>query len=371
MMTMMGSAVIAPALPAIQRTLDVPAGSIGLLLTAFSLPGIISIPITGVLADRYGRKRVIVPLLFLYGVAGALGALAPNFESLLALRFLAGIGASSLGTLTLVLIGDLYDGRERAAALGYRIALGQASNGVFPVLGGLLAVFGWQFPFLLFIFAVPVGLMVLAVLERDEARPPISLGEYARQIWRTVANRRIAGLLSVSPSLMVINQGVFLTFFPILMNDDFAASSVLIGVVLSARVVFGALVASQISWLVDHVGEERLVIGSFVILAAALAMVPLMPGLWYLIVPSILIGMSMGAAFPAFQALLVSASPDAMRAAILSANGVTNRIGQTLGPVIAGLVFVIAGSGAVFFTGAVFIFLMAMFLRVMLRRAQA
>jgi MFS family permease len=58
---------------------------IGLVITAFTLPGIFFVPITGVLADRYGRRTIMIPLLFLYGITGAASGLAPDFETLLAL----------------------------------------------------------------------------------------------------------------------------------------------------------------------------------------------------------------------------------------------------------------------------------------------
>ena len=108
MVTMMGGSVISPALPVIQSAFNIPTASIGLVMTAFSIPGIIAIPIVGALTDRYGRKKVIIPLLLLYGLAGGLCFFAPNFEALIALRFLSGIGASSLATLTLILCGDFF-----------------------------------------------------------------------------------------------------------------------------------------------------------------------------------------------------------------------------------------------------------------------
>lgn len=58
-----------------------------------------------------------------------------------------------------------------------------------------------------------------------------------------------------------------------------------------------------------------------------------------------------------------------MRGAAMSANGVTNRTGQALGPIIAGAFFVVGGMEAVFFSGAVFLLVMAVFLWLSLRRA--
>src|SRR3712207_7363843 len=72
-------------------------------------------PLLGVLSDRYGRKKILVPALILFGLAGGACAFARSFELLLALRFFQGMGAAALGTLNVTVIGDIYEGRERSS----------------------------------------------------------------------------------------------------------------------------------------------------------------------------------------------------------------------------------------------------------------
>src|SRR3546814_15254577 len=66
----------------------------------------------GVLADRHGRRAVVVPCLIGFGVFGLLSALAPTFNALLLLRLLQGIGSAGLINLAVVLIGDHWDRSE-------------------------------------------------------------------------------------------------------------------------------------------------------------------------------------------------------------------------------------------------------------------
>jgi MFS transporter, ACDE family, multidrug resistance protein len=56
-------------------------------------------PLLGVLSDRYGRKKILVPALLLFGLAGGACAFARNFDVLLVFRFFQGMGAAALGTL--------------------------------------------------------------------------------------------------------------------------------------------------------------------------------------------------------------------------------------------------------------------------------
>ena len=368
MVSMVGSAAIAPALPVIQQALNIGPEQIGLVFTMFSLPGIFAIPITGILADRYGRRAVIAPLLMLYGVAGGGCFFAADFETLLGLRFLAGIGASSLSSLSLVLVGDSVTTKDYAAVFGYRIAMGQIASGVLPLAGGFLALLGWQYPFLIFFLAVPVGFLALAILDPDEGRPSTSLRTYAVQVWRGLTNKRVAALLTIAPTLMLVIHGMFLAYFPIFMVDAFTASAPVIGTVLIGRVITSVAVASMMGWLTRYIRPEHLVIGAILILGSAVALIPLMPSLWSMLLPVGMVGLASGIGFPAFQSILIGEAPAELRAAVMSANGMTNRIGQTIGPLIAGFIFAVSGIDAVFYCAAVYLAAMAIFFMVVLRR---
>ena len=362
MVTMYGGSVISPALPSIQQAFNIETSSIGLLMTAFSFPGIISIPIAGILSDRYGRRKIVVPLLLLYGIAGTLCFFAPSYEILVSLRFLSGIGAGAIATLTLTLIGDLFQGRERTEALGYRIAFGQASTGIFPIFGELLAVISWRYPFLLFFLAIPVGFLALAILGDETARNKSTIREYLSEVTRGLLNARTASLLTVAPTLMIINQGIIMTFLPVYLGYTFGVSAAIIGLVISVRVIAGVIGASSMGVLTDHMREEWLLIWSLAVLALGVSLVPFVTSVWLMIGPVLLIGAASGIGFPAFQSLLVGEAPKQLMAGIMSANGVTNRIGQALGPIIASALYGVGGFNAVFFGGALFLMIMIIFL---------
>ncbi len=117
-MSVLGVASITPAFPRIIRDLGIEPRQVGLLITIFTFPGMILAPFLGVLADRYGRKRILVPSLLLFGLAGSACGFAGNFHVLLVLRFFQGTGAAALASLTGTIIGDLFPGRETAAAMG-------------------------------------------------------------------------------------------------------------------------------------------------------------------------------------------------------------------------------------------------------------
>src|SRR5439155_14166545 len=72
----MANTLITPAVPDIRDAFGVGTAAAGLLLAAATAPGIALAPVLGLLADRYGRREVVVPCLALFGVAGGLSAFA-------------------------------------------------------------------------------------------------------------------------------------------------------------------------------------------------------------------------------------------------------------------------------------------------------
>ena len=142
--------LISPVLPALRPVFDVSDAEIGLIITAYTLPGIFISPFIGLVADRIGRKRVLVPLLVTFGAAGVGIAFTTDFTLVLGLRFLQGVGASALVTLAITLIGDIYDGTQRNTLIGVNGSVIGTGAAFYPLLGGVLAVLRWNVPFPLF-----------------------------------------------------------------------------------------------------------------------------------------------------------------------------------------------------------------------------
>jgi MFS family permease len=352
LMAVLGVSSIAPVLPSLGRGLDVPPERLGLLITSFTVPGVILSPLLGVLADRFGRRRILVPSLMLFAAAGSACALAPDLRVLLLLRFLQGVGAASLGVLYVTLIGDLYEGRARAAAMGYNGSVLSLGTAAYPLLGGLLAQIGWRWPFLLAALGLPVGLMVLCCLRNPEPRGDGSLRRYLGGVGRSILHARVLALFTVVLLTFVLLYGSYLTYFPVLLDRRFAAEPAVIGLLMTCPSLSTIVVSAQLGRLTGRFREEALVRTAFVLIAAGLILPPLCPSLPWLVVPALLYGAAMGLIVPSVMTLLTGLAPLEQRAAFMSVNGTVLRLGQTLGPVIMGGVYVLGGLTAPFFAGA-------------------
>ncbi len=352
LLAVMAVSSIAPALPAIVRDLGISKLQVGLLITAFTLPGVVLSPFLGVLADRFGRKRILVPSIFLFGVAGAACALTRDFNVLLVLRVFQGVGGAALGALNVTIIGDLYSGSRRTAAMGLNASVLSIGTASYPLIGGALASLGWYYPFYLPLVAIPMGLIVLTALRNPEPRNIEGFKDYLRGTWGYLKNLKVAALFAAGVLTFIILYGAILTYFALLLDESFHASAFTIGLVMSVMALTTAIVSSQLGRMVRWFSEATLIKAAFAIYALALALIPLMPSLWFLLIPIIIFGIAMGINMPSIQTLVAGLAPMEYRAAFMSINATMLRLGQTVGPPLVGLFYVYGGSDAAFYTVA-------------------
>ncbi len=353
LMAVLGVSSITPAFPRIVEALGISPGDVGLLITAFTLPGVILVPVMGILADHIGRKNVLVPSLMLFGISGGLCFLVKNFNLLLLLRFIQGVGAASLGSLNITIIGDLYRGRERAAAMGYNTSVLSLGTASYPIIGGALAMLSWNYPFLLSIAAIPIGVLVMFNLKNPEPEDHRGLREYLIGTLKNVGKPPVIGLLTITTSTFTILYGSYLTYLPLLMGL-FEATPLMIGLIMFIMSFTTALTSSQLNRLLKRCSEKRLLIAASILYSLALITIPSIPNLYILTIPIIIFGVAHGLNIPVVQTLLTGMVPTEQRAAIMSINGMVLRLGQTLGPVITGVAYTITGIDGAFYTGAGF-----------------
>lgn len=171
---MMAFAPLSPALPAISAHFaDIP--NIDYLSRfVLTMPAIfiaLLSPVAGVLVDRFGRKRLLLGSIVLYGVAGTSGAAMESLTALLASRAVIGIAMAGLLTATTTLVGDYFAGKERQRFLGLRGAVVNYTAVFINVLGGLVAMVNWRASFAIFIVAFALLPLVARNLYEPASQP--------------------------------------------------------------------------------------------------------------------------------------------------------------------------------------------------------
>jgi len=344
---------VAPAFPQVVDVFGVSRVQVGWVVTAYSLPGIVSAPFAGVLSDRLGRKRVLVPTLVVFGLAGGACALARSFSTLLALRALQGVGAAPLVGLAVTIIGDRYDGLARTTAIGYNATALNVGTAAYPAVGGALAGLAWFWPFALPLLALPVAAAVAWGLVPPPVERAQTLTDYLSVARRHLADGQVLGVLAVNFGVYVLLFGAFLTYVPEFLDARFGASSSVAGFVLALASVSSGLTATQLGRLSTVVSKRRLIQGSLLVNAGALVAVPWAPAPWGVGTAALCSGVAQGLNQPALQTRLTELASDASRGVILSLNGMVLRLGQAVGPLLLGGALAIGGLDAVFYAAAV------------------
>ncbi|MFC1992352.1 MFS transporter [Chloroflexota bacterium] len=352
LMAVLGVSSITPAFPKIVEELNISNTDVGMLIIAFTLPGVILTPFAGILADRFGRKRILVPSLFLFGLAGGACALVGEFDTLIALRVVQGIGAASLGSINLTILGDMFSGRQRAAAMGLNASVLSTGVAAYPLLGGALATFGWNYPFFLPLVAIPIGILVLHRLSNPEPRNKESLREYLGSAWSYLRDIKVASAFTAGVVFFLILYGPYLTYFSLYLGTSFRASPFIIGLILSSTAITSALVSSQMGGIVKLISVTNLVKLGFAIQAVSLAILPFMPRLELTLISTLILGLSSGVMVPGLQTYVAGLAPSEYRAAFMSINTTMLRLGQTLGPLLFGLAYTYTNFEGTFLYGA-------------------
>ena len=155
--------IVATAMPTI-------VGSLGGLryfswvFGAYLLTQTITIPIYGRLADFFGRKTLLITAILIFLAGSILCGFAHDMLTLILFRALQGIGAGGVQPVASTIVGDLYQGRERARAQGFLSTVWTFAAIIGPLLGAfLISHFGWP---VIFWLNVPVGLACIAVVLR-------------------------------------------------------------------------------------------------------------------------------------------------------------------------------------------------------------
>ena len=352
LLSVIGVTSIIPVFPDMSQALNVSLSKIGLFITVFTLPGALLSPVIGMIIDRVGRKRILITALILFGITGTLCFFLRNFETILVLRFFQGIGGACLGIINFTLIGDVFSGDQKAKAMGYNSGAILVGSAIFPAVGGVLALIKWYFPFLLPAIALVVAIWVFVALDTPEPKEKVKLNHYIRKTLGSILKRESVTLFLLSFATFFLLFGTIMTYMPVLLKNQFGLSSSQIGFMLFCLALATALVASQVNRFYNTFSMKVLIFFGFGSYLLGFALIPFVNHIYLVLILMMIIGVGQGINIPAIFHVLTNIAPSNHRGAFMSINSMSIRGGQTIGPLIAGLLFGLWGLSWVFWSAA-------------------
>lgn len=349
----LGTALLSPVLDSLIDPFGTTAADIGLMMSTFTAPPILVIPLAGVLADRYGRKPVIVASLLLFGGAGTAIALTTNFRVALGLRLLQGVAFGGLTPVIITSIGDLYAGTREATAQGLRFTGSGLTQTAFPLLAGLLVTVAWQLPFLIYAMAFPIALLV-ALRFREPSTPTPATADggssedlssttdespsdsYARALFALLRKPRVLSLV-LARGLPIVVWIAFLTYNSIIVVQIQGGTPGEAGLLVALGSLAYAVAASQ-AGRITAVVDSRFVplVAAHAALAAGFGIVLYAPGIVLAAVGIILSGAGFGTALSLYRSIVTGLAPQELRAGVVSIAEANGRLVATLTPILMG-----------------------------------
>ncbi|WP_338107581.1 multidrug efflux MFS transporter [Streptococcus uberis] len=332
----------------------------GLAVAISAFASAVFAPIWGRLADRYGRKPMMIraSLMMTFTMGGL--AFIPNVQWLLVLRLLNGIFAGYVPNSTALIASQVP--RDKS---GY--ALGTLGTGVTagmligPLIGGVLAeMLGIRLVFLL------VGLILLlctflTVHFVKEDFEPVNKAEVVptRLILKQVKSRKIMLSLFVTSMIIQISAQSVAPILPLYIRHLGQVHNLMFisGLIVSAMGVSSLLSSSTLGKLGDKIGNHRMLLlalaYSFVMyFCSALATTSIQLGAL-----RFAYGFGVGALMPSINSLLTRMTPREGISRIFSFNQMFMNIGQVIGPFIGSNVAILFGYRSVFFVTSAIVFI--------------
>ena len=163
MMMSINSTIVATALHALQHGLEAPINWTGWTITAYSLGFVLALPITGMLSEQYGRRRVFIGSIVVFTTASLLCGMAGDIYTLIALRAIQAAGGAGFTPSATGLVVD-YFGEARDRMVGLFGSIFPVGAMIGPIFGGLFVTY-WTWRGIFWI-NVPIGLVILALTFR-------------------------------------------------------------------------------------------------------------------------------------------------------------------------------------------------------------
>ena len=351
--------ILVPIIPLfIEGPLDSGELGIGLNVAVFATAAVLARPFIGRIADRRGRRLVIVSGAVIAAIGGALSGQVDTLVALLSVRAVTGIGEAAVFVGSATLIADLSPRDRRAEGASYFSVAVFTGIGLGPVLGEfVLADTRFEEAFLVGGgFALLAALIAVfapsRVVSPDAATDdgPAPLDPAQSRGWR-----RFIHPAAIQPGVVLAcGIGGLTTFFAFIPEYSREVGLTSSGGLFLIYALVSLLIRLFGARLPEQLGPRRAVSIALTLIAVGLTVFAAFPTVWALWVGSALVGLGVAFNFPSLMALTVNRVHDDERAAAVSSLTMFFEIGSASSGLLVGAFAQVVGKQTGFLGGVAF-----------------
>ncbi|AOB31646.1 MFS transporter [Bordetella sp. H567] len=377
--TIVGMTLLLPFLPLYVEQLGVKDHAAivqwsGVAFGATFFTAALTAPLWGRLADRYGRKLMLIRASLGMSIAMSLIGMAGNVYQLVGLRLLAGLlGGYASGSM--VLVATQTPKQRTGWALGVLSSGIMAGNLAGPLIGGALPpLIGIRATFLASGALIFVAFLVTTFLIKEERRPKVhKTADKPRGGLAAVPDKGpLMAMLFTGALLMLANMSIepIITVYVAQFAEPHNVTMVS-GLVMSATALGSILSASRLGRLADRLGHWNVIIGCLLVSALLLIPQAFITSSWQLVALRFLMGLSLGGLLPCIASVIRHNVPERVAGGMLGYSTSAQYVGQVVGPLAGGFVGGHFGMRSVFLGTSLLMALGALYNRaVRVRRAR-
>lgn len=338
---MSGIGLVIPIMPAYLDTFGVAGQALGTLIATFALAQFLFSPLSGQLSDKYGRKKLIIFGMIVFGLSQLAFGLASNLWLLYVARFFSGLGAAFLIPPMMAFVADItsYENRGRGMGLlGASMSLGFM---IGPGFGGFLAEVSLQFPFYI-AAAVAMIAALLSYLALPNVAPTIEAAtnkneNILQQMKRSIYTPYFVLLLVML--IFAFGLANFQSTISLYVDKKYNFAPKEIAVLITVGGFVGVVVQTfVINRLFKLYGEMKVILVNLLVAAAAMVGVLFVSTFWTILIVSAVFFTAAALLRPAINTLISKLAGEQQGFAA-GMNNAYMSLGNMIGPAMAGILF--------------------------------
>lgn len=334
-----------PVLPLFATYLGGGPSEVGMVASVSAFVGVLASVPAGMLSDFVGRKRMLIIGGLVFSTAPLLYLLVTNVFQLAFVRFYHGFATAIFIPVSMAYVSDLFI-KERGEKMGWFSTSTLLGRFLAPVVGGViisLLVFSPLFSYkVVYLICAITGTIALVIaLKLPAPLQTENVKSLERKIIRLNLKRLITNkviiVICLTEASVLYAYGTIETFLP-LYSLQAGHSAYEIGIFLSVQVISIALSKPFMGRLSDKYGRKPQIIGGIFIGALSVGVLSLFNSFFFLLIMSVLIGVSISIVTSATSAYVADISKKESYGSAMGLLGSIMDIGHTVGPLVSGVV---------------------------------
>jgi DHA1 family multidrug resistance protein-like MFS transporter len=338
----LGMSIVSPILPLYAKSFNVSYTLVSLAISAYAFGRFIADVPVGMLADKWGRRPLMIAGTLLLTLTAFLNALARSFPEFLLYRLIQGVGSAMWMTSRTTLLADILKPEERGRVLSYFQAFMLLGSSAGPTIGGYIATYwGVKETFYFYGMTGVISLIITYIWIKE----PKGIAHNKKQakfdmptVRRLLSNPSFSTACLATFTVFFMRTGIRGTMIPLYAEGVLGLDTVTIGTVISYATIMNLIMTIPMGHAIDYFGRKPPIVFTLFITAIAAFAFPFTENYLMISLAAVLLGIGTGGAGQAPLAMATDATMDEPRGLSMGLYRLFGDIGFVVGPIILGFI---------------------------------